>query len=418
MKTIAIIGAGAAGMIASVFAAQNGAKVRLIEKNNTPGKKILITGGGRCNLTNTDDAQATMAKILRNPRFMHSALRTFDSSATCDFFHSIGVDTKVEAGGRVFPVSDDAGDVVAALRANLRRLDVDIEYNCRVDKIVPRGTIFEIYCGGRIIKTDAVIIATGGLSAPQTGSDGDGLRFAKELGHGVTKLYPALVPLVVEGNFDFGGLMGLTVNAGIAAKAVGKMIFDGRGDIMFTHFGISGPVAFTASAHLAAKMHLAPEIVLDFAPDMDKKVLDALVLDIFNQNLKKSVKNALYASAFLPERLVLATLLAADVKADVKVCDISRAMRERFCRVVKDFRLKVAGSLGFGAAVITCGGVDVKQINPATMESKVLPGLYFAGEILDVDGLTGGYNLQIAFATGHLAGISAASALNERDVYD
>jgi len=346
-----------------------------------------------------------MAKTLRNSRFLHSALGKFDSAAARDFFHGIGLATKVEDIGKVFPASEDARDVVAVMQNHLRRLNVQTEFGFKVRQNVPRGTFFDIV-GDKTIRADAVIIATGGLSAPHTGSDGDGFRLAKALGHDVTKLYPALVPLVVDGDW-IGSLMGLGVTAGLTAIVSGKTVYKGRGDVMFTHYGLSGPLVLEASAYLAAKIHLQPEICLDFMPDLAAKELDARILEVFGRNLNKAVANALDAED-LPARLVSVLLAALNIEADTKVRDVSKAERQNFCRNVKEFRMKISGSAGFGAAVITCGGVDVRQINPATMESKIVPGLYFAGEVLDVDALTGGYNLQIAFATGHLAGQSAA----------
>jgi len=409
MKKIVVIGGGASGMMAASAATQAGADVVLLEKNSELGKKILITGGGRCNITNIDDAQAMMAKIPRNSRFLHSSLRNFDSATTIEFFRGIGLKTKVESGGKVFPQSDDAGDVVAAMSAHLRRLGVKIELDCAVAQNVPRGTFFDIATSGKNIRADAVIIATGGLSAPHTGSDGDGHRIAKTMGHDVTKLNPALVSLIVEG---VTGLMGLSAEAAMAAEVDGKVVFKGRGDVMFTHYGLSGPLVLSASAYLAEKMHLQPEICLDFVPDMTAKELDRQILDVFNRNMNKDAKNVL-AESLLPQRLIAALFGASGMDADTKVRDVNKSQRESFCRSVKAFRLKVSGTAGFESAVITCGGVDVKQINPSTMASKIVPGLYFAGELLDVHGLTGGYNLQIAFSTGYLAGKSAASAVME-----
>jgi len=407
MKKIIIIGCGAAGMMAAAAAAENDAGVLVLEKNNSPGKKILITGGGRCNITNIDDANAMMAKVLRNPRFLYSALNEFNSADTMHFFTKIGLKTKVEAGGRVFPVTENAQDVVDVMMKYLRHLGVQFEFDCNVDKIVPRGTIFEIMSDKKTFRSDAAIITTGGLSAPHTGSDGGGFRLAKVLGHSITRLYPALVPLIAEEST--AELMGLSIKANLKAFCDRKMVYSGCGDVMFTHYGLSGPVVLEASSYLAEKLHLKPEFLLDFMPGLTEKETDLLLLDIFYRNANKNIKNAL--EEILPDRLVTVLLRISGVKPDEKVRNIEKATRGLICRNIKGFALKVTGSAGFGAAVVTRGGVDVKQINPSTMESKIVAGLYFAGEILDVDGLTGGYNLQIAFSTGRLSGKSAAKMM-------
>ena len=401
MKRIIVIGAGAAGMMAAGAAAVGGAKVCILEKNSAPGKKLLLTGGGRCNITNIDSAAGHMAKTLRNPRFLHSALRAFGPEDTLDFFRAIGIETKVGGGGRVYPVSEDAEDVVATLHRHLRGLGVDFKFGRDAAQILRRDAGFEVAGLG----ADAVIVATGGLAAPHTGSDGAGYGFARAFGHNVTKLYPSLVPLVTY--FDSAALMGLSVNAALTAFAAEKAVFKGRGDMIFTHNGISGPVVLAASAHLAARMHEKPRVVLDFAPEMNEKELSRVILDIFGNNPNKGVKNALMSAGLLPEALWAAVLAAAGTDGAIKTHNVGKVARKDICRCAKAFALDIKATAGFGPAVITCGGVDLGQINPATMESKLVPQLYFAGEVLDVDALTGGYNLQIAFATGYLAGRSA-----------
>lgn len=409
MKKIVVIGGGAAGLMAAAAAAGHGTDVRLIEKNPALGKKMLITGGGRCNITNIAEPKRMMDKILRNPCFLYSALHAFDSGALMTFLDEIGLAVKIEGGGRVFPVSDRASDVVDAFATKLKQLKVDVILGFGVDEIVPRETkgFYVKINNKRKIEADAVIVATGGLAAPDTGSDGAGYGFAKVLGHKITKLYPAIVPLVTEAAWtgDLAGL-GLT-DVGLAVFDGGKTAYCGRGDVMFTHQGLSGPVVLEAAAYLASRLHLGLEFSLDFVPDLNEKELDGHVLSIIGRNLNKKLSNALAAENLLPERLADFAAKLAEIKPEARACDLSKETRGRLCRQIKDFRIKITGSAGFGSAVITCGGVDVAEINPKTMESKLVPGLYFAGEVIDVDALTGGYNLQIAFSTGFLAGKSA-----------
>jgi len=409
MKTIIVIGGGAAGMMAAGAAAENGANVVLIEKNAGLGKKLLITGGGRCNITNTADVADFVGRVLRNPNFLYSALYGFDSAALRDFLSGLGCLTKVEEEGRVFPVSDDAADVVKALVRYLKETGVDVWTETAVAEVLPREEpgFTVILTDGREIAADAVIVTTGGLAAPHTGSTGDGYHIARKLGHDVTKLYPALAPLVVQ-NPDISQLMGLSMgDVGLVAKRDGKVVYKDFGDIIFTHFGLSGPVVLRASAHLARSLHLPHEIYLDFTPNQSEKGLDNDILQMFGQNPNRDVKNCL--AELLPTRLLAVLLAAAGLAEDTKARDVTKEARKSLCHSIKAFGLEIAGSVGFGAAVITCGGVNCDEIDPGTMESKLVRGLYFAGEVLDVDALTGGYNLAIAFATGRLAGKSAAN---------
>jgi len=407
MKTIIVIGGGAAGIMAAGAAAEHGANVILIEKNDALGKKLLLTGGGRCNITNTADVADFVDKVPRNPYFLYSALYGFDSAALRDFLHSFGLATKVEEAGRVFPVSDDANDVLAAFVRYLRHGGVDIMFNAPVASITSHdadGFTVEI-TDGRKIAADAVIIATGGLSAPHTGSTGDGYRITKDFGHDVTKLHPSLVPLVVS-KPNLADAMGLSLSdVGLVAKHGGKAVYKDAGDIIFTHFGISGPMVLRASAHLARHMHLSHDFYLDFVQHQSEKDLDDSILAIFGQNPNKDIKNCL--EAIFPNRLVGLLLAASSINENKKARDITKEVRKTLCQSIKAFRLEVTGSVGFSAAVITCGGVNCNEIDPSTMQSKLIPGLYFAGEVIDVDALTGGYNLAIAFATGRLAGKSA-----------
>ena len=408
MNTIAVIGGGAAGIMAAVAAAKNPlCHVVLIEKNEKIGKKMLITGGGRCNITNTDDALEMIDKVQRNPRFLYSALCGLNSAAMCEFLHNIGIATKTEDGGRVFPVSDNSLDIVNAFEAYLRKLKVKLMLNCDVTEISkeePNDFIVKTGNGG-IIKASAVIIATGGLAAPNTGSTGDGYKFAQKMGHDVTKLHPALVPLISKESF-LKDLTGLSFSGiGLAVEANGKKIYKDRGDIIITHFGLSGPMVLRASSRIA-DINSPVRFYLDFMPDEDENDVDKHILDIINKNLNKDIINAL--EGLLPERLLPVILQSADVKPYIKARDITKDKRRRICSIIKGFCIEISGNMGFGGAVITCGGVSCKEINPKTMESKLITCLYFAGEVMDVDAFTGGYNLQIAFSTGYLAGKSAA----------
>ncbi|MCL2377226.1 MAG: NAD(P)/FAD-dependent oxidoreductase [Defluviitaleaceae bacterium] len=408
MKTIIVVGGGAAGMMAAGAAAEYGANAILIEKNATLGKKLLLTGGGRCNITNTADVADFVDKVPRNPYFLYRALHGFDYAALRDFLHSLGLATKVEEAGRVFPASDDANDVLVAFTRYLRRGGVEIMLDTTVSNIVPRGTNgFIITLGdGREIGGDGVIIATGGLAAPHTGSTGDGYRLAKNFGHDVTKLHPSLAPLVVS-KPSLADAMGLSLpDVGLTAKQDGKTVYKDAGDIIFTHFGLSGPVVLRASAYLARQMHLPHDLYLDFAHSQSEKDLEDNIIAIFGQNPNKDIKNCL--DGIFPGKLVGLLLEASDIRENEKARDVTREARKALCRNIKAFRLEVTGSVGFGAAAITCGGVNCNEIDPSTMQSKLMPGLYFAGEVMDVDALTGGYNLAIAFAMGRLAGTCAA----------
>jgi len=403
-KQIVVTGGGAAGMMAAISAAADGmARVILLEKNGQLGVKMQITGGGRCNVTNTADAAEMIDKTQRNPRFLYSALHGLDSATLRAMLDGMGLKTKVEDGGRVFPVSDLAADVVDAFAERLRRLNVDVRLGCAVAEITRDDEGFAVKTkNGETIAADAVIIATGGLSVPATGSDGDGYGFAKSLGHNVTKLYPALVPVNTEGVAD---LMGLGLDdAGLTVRLDGKIVYSGRGGIMFTHFGLSGPAVITATAFLADKMHLKPEFALDFVPNYTEKEIDKRLLDVFARNPAKTVVGALAAENLVPQRLAAVLAVAAGLDDNNKAGNITKIQRAALCRLLKDFRVQTTGTAGFGSAVITCGGVAVNEINPATMQSVLVPRLFFAGEVMDVDALTGGYNLHIAFATGWLAG--------------
>ena len=377
-------------MMAAITAAGRGHAVTLLEKNDRLGKKLAITGGGRCNLTYAADPEVLIRHVTGNPAFLYSAFYTFGSEALMEFFEKLGVPLKVE-DGRVFPKSDRGQDIVKALETALAELRVKVLLNHPVTDI---RQVFK--------KADSVIIATGGCSYPATGSTGDGYQWAKELGHTVTELYPSLVALLVKETWvsDLAGLslreVGLTVTA--SGSLAEKALFSGVGELLFTHKGISGPLVLEASRYLAEHMQNKPLAAIDLMPNIDYGKLDKLLLQAITGSPNKSIGNVL--SGILPKRLVPLLLDDPEEKANI----FTKKARTSLVKVIKSFCFTVAGTAGFREAMVTAGGVNVNEINPSDMSSKKVPGLYFAGEVLDVDALTGGFNLQIAFSTGYLAG--------------
>ena len=407
-RRVAVIGGGAAGMMAAIAAAENGAKVTLIERNDRLGKKLRITGKGRCNVTNDCDTREFLEHVPTNPRFLYSALDCFSTEDTKSFFEGCGVPLKVERGRRVFPVSDRAEDIVAAMVKRVKSLDVEI-ITGRVDRlIVENGIVTGCRIGDREIFADAVIIATGGRSYPGTGSDGDGYRLAADVGHSIIPLIPSLVPLT-SGSKICPSLQGLSlrnVALKITETATGKKIYEDFGEMMFTHFGMTGPMILSASAHLKDMSTGKYEAHIDLKPALDEKQLDTRVLSDFAKYANKDFINALVD--LLPAKLIPVTVGLSGIDGRKKVNSVTREERASLCGVIKDLRVRIDGFRPIAEAIITKGGVNVKEIAPGTMRSKLCDGLYFAGEIIDVDAYTGGYNLQIAFSTGMLAGRSAA----------
>ncbi|MCI6720773.1 MAG: NAD(P)/FAD-dependent oxidoreductase [Clostridiales bacterium] len=399
--TIAVIGGGPAGL-----AAEAGASVTLFEKNPKVGRKLAITGKGRCNVTNNCDVQTVLANVPVNPRFLYSALGRFSPADTMAFFENLGVPLKTERGGRVFPVSDKAIDVVDALFFWVKRAGVTI-VNEPVEDILTRdGRVTGVFAGNHDHKADRVILATGGASYPLTGSTGDGYRFAKALGHTIVPPRPSLVPLVEDGTVC-QSLMGLSLrNVAITVLENDKTIYQDFGEMLFTHFGLSGPLILSASAHMRHFGSKNYRIEIDLKPALDEKTLDKRVLGDFEKHKNSDFVNAL--GELLPRKLIPAVIEAAGIDPRVKVHSITKAERASLVRVLKHFPIRISGARPISEAIVTTGGVSVKQVDPKTMASKVTPGLYFAGEILDVDAYTGGFNLQIAWATGRLAGLSAA----------
>ena len=405
---IIVIGAGAAGMMAALSAARAGAEVLMLERNDTCGKKLRITGKGRCNVTNDCSTQEFLQNVPSNPRFLYSALSRFDTQDTKSFFEDEGVALKVERGRRVFPESDKAEDIVRALTRACKESGVVTEF-CRVRSlIIENGCAVGVRTENKEYRADAVIVATGGRSYPRTGSDGDGYAFAKQAGHTVTKLLPSLVPIVSDSKIC-PALQGLSLrNVGFAVydKESGKRVYEDFGEMLFTHFGISGPMVLSASAHLSGIDTGRYEARIDMKPALDEKTLDARLLSDFSKYSNKDFVNAL--GDLLPQKLIPIVVSLSGIDPRKKVNSVTKEERRALSEVIKGLRIPLSGFRPINEAIITKGGVSTSEIDPKTMESKLCRGLYFAGEVIDVDAYTGGFNLQIAFSTGVLAGESAA----------
>jgi len=413
MTQLIIIGGGPAGMMAAATAASQGIKVSLLEKNEKLGKKLHITGKGRCNLTNNSDIVNHMSQVVSNPRFLHSAYRAMDSQALMAFFEGQGVALKTERGGRVFPVSDKSYDINDALKAFLQATDVQVKLNCAVKNIELEGDHFNVTTSPHPpITADAVIIATGGLSYPSTGSTGDGFSWAKQLGHYITPTFPALVPLNSPEPW-IPALEGLSLkNVKCTARiSNNKIVYEEIGEMLFTKTGVTGPLILSASAYLADKFNTSPTILIDLKPGLTPDQLDARILRDFEVNKNKDFANAL--DGLLPQRLIETIIHLSQIPSHKKVHTITRPERLHLVYLLKNLELRLTGNAGYKEAVITKGGISTKEVNPSTLMSKRIPGLFFSGEVLDVDALTGGYNMQIAFSTGYLAGLSAANYIKE-----
>ena len=407
-RRVAVIGGGAAGMMAAATAAEYGATVTLYERNDRFGKKLRITGQGRCNVTNDCTMEEFLANVPRNPRFLYAALSAFSTEDTKAHFEALGVPLKTERGRRVFPVSDKAADIVVAMEKYCRDLGVEM-VNRRVSGLaVEEGQIKGIKINGQIEEYDAVIVCTGGRSYPLTGSDGDGYRFAEQAGHTIVPLRPSLVPIVCAGNTcsRMQGLSLKNVTLRMVDTQNGKTVYEEFGEMMFTHFGITGPLVLSASAHVP---DLAPgryEAQIDLKPALDEKTLNDRILSDFSKEINKNFENSL--DALLPRKMIPPVIEASGIDPLKKVHSVTREERHALIECLKCFKIRPTGFRPIDEAIITSGGVSVKEVTPKTMESKLVSGLYFAGEILDVDAYTGGYNLQIAFSTARLAGMHAA----------
>lgn len=399
---IIVIGAGAAGLMAATTAAMYGKKVLVLEKMPRPARKIMITGKGRCNLTNNTDLNGLIANTCRNARFLYSAFSRFGAEDTISFFERAGVPLKTERGNRVFPVSDKSVDIVDALVNSAKKSGVKILNKEVEDILTKNGAVSGVKCSdGTVIPCESLLIATGGKSYPTTGSTGDGYTFAEKLGHTVTELRPSLVPMEVYEGFP-EQLSGLSLkNVSLTIQNGGKICFKEQGEMLFTHFGISGPLVLSASASIE-KLFDDCKAFIDLKPALSEEQLDKRLLRDFEDLKNKELGNSL--DSLLPKKLILPVIASAGIPPKTRVNALTKEQRLSLVKTLKALPLTVTALRSFNEAVITRGGVSVKEIDPKTMASKIVEGLFFAGEVIDVDAFTGGFNLQIAFSTGYLAG--------------
>ena len=415
MSNVVVIGGGPAGMMAAYAAAKNGHKVDLVEQNEKLGKKLFITGKGRCNITNAGEMDNLFSNVMSNRKFLYSAFYSFDNQQVIDFFEEQGLKTKVERGNRVFPVSDHSSDVIAAMKRALDRVGVKVHLNTRVKKLLCEETVSEQKDAAKRVRgvrleqtelsADAVIIATGGFSYQSTGSTGDGYRFAAESGHRLVEPTPSLVPFETKEPW-VKDLQGLSLkNTAITIYNGKKKLYEDFGEMLFTHFGVSGPMILSASGHISPSLASQElKLVIDLKPALDKEQLDKRILRDFDEMRNKQFKNSI--QHLLPSKLIPVIIALSGIDPDKQVNEISKVERQRLVELMKNLTVTLTGTRGWNEAIITKGGVSVKDVNPSTMESKQMQGLYFCGEVLDLDALTGGYNLQIAWSTGYLAGMS------------
>ncbi len=405
---IAIIGGGAAGMMAAITAAMNGHTVRLFEQNEKLGKKIYITGKGRCNITNSSDIEVLFKNVITNEKFMYSAFYTLTNDSLVDMFNEWGLETKNERGNRVFPASDKSVDVIKCLEKQLKIHGVEINLNTKVKDLIVTDNECKgiILADERKIKADKVIVATGGFSYKTTGSTGDGYKFAKKVGHNVTGILPALVPLNIKEDF-YKDLQGLSLkNVEVSFFRNKKLVYNDFGEMLFTHFGVSGPLILSGSSFVSKYLSKGEEIdiFLDLKPALTKEALDDRILRDFSTMLNKDFRNSL--NELLPKKLIPVIIEKCGISPYKKVNEITKTERKILVDTIKEFKMTAISTRDFNEAIITQGGVSVKEINPGTMESKIVNNLYFCGEVLDVDALTGGYNLQVAWSTGYLCALN------------
>lgn len=401
MTDTIIIGAGAAGCFASIHAARLGKSVLMFEKNERIGRKLRITGKGRCNVTNNCTPQELMNNIPVNSRFLYSAFSGFDSQDTMSFFEELGVPLKTERGNRVFPVSDNAEDIVDALDRELKRLGVKIIRKNVQSIVCENGACKGVRAGGKEYYANSVLIACGGKSYPNTGSTGDGYRLAEQLGHTVTELKPSLVPLVSPDRYC-AEMMGLSLkNVTLKLYDGEKLIYTELGEMLFTHFGVSGPLVLSASSHIRDMAPNRYKLLIDLKPGLTPEQLDARIQRDFSENLNRDFINAV--RKLLPAKLIPVAVKLSGIAPEQKVNGITKEQRRAFGELIKAFPVRISDFRPIEEAIITSGGVSVREINPKTMESKLVPGLFFAGEVIDVDAYTGGFNLQIAFSTAYSA---------------
>ena len=407
-----MIGGGAAGLMAAITAARQGAAVTLLEPNERLGKKVNITGKGRCNVTNDCDRETLLASIPGNGRFLYGALTRFTPRDTMAFFEALGVPLKVERGNRVFPVSDSAFDITNALERELKRRKVRWARDRAVSVETADGAVCAVTGEKGTYSVQAVILATGGMSYPGTGSTGDGYRIAEALGHTIVPPRGSLVPLVCAGE-DCPAMQGLSLrNVAVTVyNGKKKAVFRDFGELLFTHFGVSGPLVLSASAHLRHWDREQYRLSIDLKPALDREKLEARILRDLGENPNRDFEKIM--AGLVPHSMVPVILERLEIPAGLKANSVTKAQRRALEELLKGFTVSVTGPRPVAEAIVTSGGVKVNQVQPSTMESKLTPGLYFAGEILDVDAYTGGFNLQIAWSTGHLAGTSAAGAEGE-----
>ena len=399
-------------MAAAVFAADPDMEIHIFEKNEKPGKKLFITGKGRCNFTNLCDNEELLGNVVSNPRFMFSAFNDFNSYDAIDFFESLGVKTKVERGRRAFPMSDHSSDIISAMVKAIKNRHVKLHLDSEVKSILTKDGAIKgvVLSDGKEEAADAVIVAAGGLSYPSTGSTGDGYRFAKECGHTVTKTRPALVPLEIKED-TAKRLQGLSLkNVTMTVKKGKKDLFEDFGELLFTHFGISGPLVLSASSVIGKELEKGElDVYFDLKPALSYEQLDHRLLRDFREGINKQFKNVI--QSLFPAKLLPVMIELSGIGAETKVNTITKEQRADFVSLIKNLKMTITSTRSYNEAVITQGGVSVREINPSTMESKKVKGLYFIGEVLDVDAFTGGYNLQVAWSTAY----KAAEALKKQD---
>ena len=429
MSRVIVVGGGPAGMFAAYFAAKNGHKVTLLEQNEKLGKKLYITGKGRCNITNASDIEELFQNVCSNQKFLYSAFYSYTNDQVVDFFESYGLRTKVERGNRVFPMSDHSSDVIATLSKALKDVGVEVKLYTKVAKLLAEeyldetgntviaekksGVVKQQITGvmledKTVIHADAVVLATGGVSYPSTGATGDGYRFAENLQHKIVEPSPSLVPFEVQEHW-VTEMQGLALkNVAITIEREGKKLYEDFGEMLFTHFGVSGPMILSASASIKPEyfkdfVHEL-RLTIDLKPALDKEQLDRRILKDFEEAKNKQYKNSI--QKLLPSKMIPVIIELSGIDTDKKVNEITKEERMKLVNLLKALPMTIVGLRGWNEAIITKGGVSVKQVNPSTMESKLVNGLHFAGELLDLDAMTGGYNLQIAWSTGYLAGNS------------
>ena len=410
MSKVIVVGGGAAGMMAAVSAAGQGHQVLLLEQNEKLGKKLFITGKGRCNVTNACEIEKLFENVVSNPKFLYSAFYTFDNRQMMEFLEKAGCPLKIERGERVFPVSDHSSDIIAAMQHMLHKNNVEVRLHAKVDVILldadnPKAVRGVILADGRREEADAVILATGGLSYPSTGAVGDGYRMTQRLGHTVKEPKPALVPFEIAEKWCTD-LQGLSLkNVGLKMVENKKTVYQGFGEMLFTHFGVSGPLILSASSFYGkCKKKDEVTLELDLKPALSEEQLDKRILRDFEDNQNKQFKNVI--GSLFPAKLTPVMIMLSDISPEKKIHEITKEERKQLLYHTKHLILHITGVRDFTEAIITQGGISVKEVNPSTMESKLVKGLFFAGEVLDLDALTGGFNLQIAWSTGYLAGKS------------